>query len=358
MKKYILFSLLLGITLLSCENKERDFPDFDYSTVYFAYQYPVRTITLGEDIFNTDLDNEHKCQIMATWGGGYTNRKDVAIDVVVDATIVNNLAYRSNNKDVVAMPEAYYVLSSDKINIPKGSISGGVEVKLTDAFFADPLSLEINYVIPLVMTNVSGADSILVGEASVDNPVRTNQDDWEVAPKDYILYAVKYINTWDGFYLRRGVDEVTRNGSTDTEVRRQENVEDDAIYKLNTKSLTKLELPVTYTTSKGLHATVPVILNFNENTCSVVSEADTIEVNNDIKLVNITASGSGEFVKEGEKKSWGSKDRDALYLDYTVSFDVEAKNPAENETLSYATKDTLVMRDRGVRMETFEVVRK
>jgi len=34
--------------------------------------------------------------------------------------------------------------------------------------------------------------------------------------------------------------------------------------------------------------------------------------------------------------SWGNKDRDALYLDYTVDFGIR----------KYATKDTLVMQTR------------
>ena len=50
------------------------------------------------------------------------------------------------------------------------------------------------------------------------------------------------------------------------------------------------------------------------------------------------------FVKNGEKKSWGNKDRNALYLDYTVDLAGGKK---------YVTKDTLVVRDRGVKMETF-----
>lgn len=52
----------------------------------------------------------------------------------------------------------------------------------------------------------------------------------------------------------------------------------------------------------------------------------------------MTASGSGKFVKLGEKKSWDNQDRDALYLDYQVDFGGK----------KYATLDTLVMRTRDV----------
>ena len=65
------FSLL---TLNSCHNQEVEFPDYDYSAVYFAYQTPVRTIVLGEDIYDTSLDNQHKLKIYAAMGGVYENK--------------------------------------------------------------------------------------------------------------------------------------------------------------------------------------------------------------------------------------------------------------------------------------------
>ena len=53
MKKNLIYiglvSLFLAFT--SCENGENEFPDFDYQTVYFANQYGLRTIELGEDNF-------------------------------------------------------------------------------------------------------------------------------------------------------------------------------------------------------------------------------------------------------------------------------------------------------------------
>ena len=64
MKKvlFILLVLTTGI-LTSCENGDWEFPDYEYSAVYFAYQSPVRTLCMGEDVYDTSLDNEHKCQI-------------------------------------------------------------------------------------------------------------------------------------------------------------------------------------------------------------------------------------------------------------------------------------------------------
>jgi hypothetical protein len=294
---------------------------------------------MGEDIFDTSLDNDHKCKIMATWGGGYSNKKDVVIDFEVDPSLCNNLLYKSNNADVVVMPTNYYELASNKIVIPAGAVSGGVEVKLTDAFFADPNALQRNYVIPLVMKSVVNADSILRGKSDLATPNRCVSGDWNIVPKDYILYAIKYINTWDGYYLRRGTDVVaTTGGATQTSVRHQKYVESDEVCKLNTASLSRTLFPLNVKDQSGNNIPVSLILDFDANgQCSISSGT-----------ANITATGSGKFVKKGEVKSWGNKDRDALYLDYNVV--VGAR--------TYSTKDTLVARDRGVAKETFEVVLK
>lgn len=338
MKKYFLLSLM-AMLLFSCSNQDREFPDFDYSTVYFAYQYPVRTLTLGEAIFNNDLDNAHKVKLMATWGGGYTNKKDVVIDIAVDPTLCDNARFKSNNANIQVMPANYYELASNKINIPAGSIIGGVEIKLTEAFFYDPLAVGRNYVIPVVMNKVTGADYILTGKAqsTVASPNRNIADHWTVLPKDYVLYAVRYINTWDGTYMRRGKDDITTTAGTTSSVRRKTSVELDELCKLNTLSLTKLEFPVKYYNANNEvvnQASLELTFDSNGN-CTISS-----------RTAGVTATGTGSFKKKGELKSWGNKDRDALYLDYSIDFG----------TKQFATKDTLVARDRGIIMETFEVV--
>ena len=48
----ILSLLAVGVAamaMVSCENQDTDFPDFDYQTGYFAYQTPIRTLVLGND---------------------------------------------------------------------------------------------------------------------------------------------------------------------------------------------------------------------------------------------------------------------------------------------------------------------
>lgn len=333
MKKNLIYfglaSLLLSFT--SCESSDNEFPDFDYQTVYFANQYALRTIELGEDEFvDNSIDNEHKVSINAAWGGGYTNRKNVIIDYVVDESLCDNLYFKGTDTPVTPMPSSYYTLTSDQINIPSGSIMGGVVVQLTDAFFADEKSLSNNYVIPLRMTDVQGADSILQGKPAVTDPVLTNSGDWSVQPKNFVLYAVKYVNPQHGEYMRRGIDQAVINGTSSEIVRHQQYVEKDERVYVTTKSLTDNILSLSTNDASGNLFNYDVRLSFaDDGTCTVSSTSDDLEV-----------SGTGKFVRDGEKNSLGGKDRDAIYLDYTVDF--------KTKNMKYATKDTLVLSTRGV----------
>ena len=57
-----------------------------------------------------------------------------------------------------------------------------------------------------------------------------------------------------------------------------------------------------------------------------------------------TVTGTGEFVKKGD--FWGNEKRDVLYLKYQVVFG----------TTTHSLTDTLVLRDRQVKFETFTPV--
>lgn len=343
MKKTYILSILLFLAFASCKNQDWEFPDYEYQTVYFAYQYPVRTITLGEDLFDTSLDNEHKVKVMATTGGVYSNEKNIVIDFVVDNSMTENIIFNSWGADVVPLPSNYYTLASKQMVISKGSLTGGVEVQLTDAFFSDPKALATNYVLPIRMTNVANADTILSGKPAVGSQFRRAvADDWDIAPKDYIFYAITYINTWHGNYLRRGQDIVVgKNGNTSlsqTITRHEPYVEQDEVISLSTQSLKNTILPLTFKDVDGTNINFDLVLSFdNENKCTINSGT-----------TGITASGNGMFVKKGDKNSWGNTDRDVLYLDYQIDM----------AQMDITTKDTLVMRDRGVKMETFDVALK
>lgn len=338
MKKVFLISFVL-LSLLTACNKDWKFADYKYTTVYFPYQAPVRTLVLGEDLmYDNTLDNQHKFRIMATMGGVYDNKKDVTLDVAMDNSIAQKLKFNTASGDtVIIMPDTYYSMSkTPKIVIPSGQLMGGIEVQLTDAFFADPRAVKNTFVVPLRITSVTNADSVLRGKSQVASPDRRKASDWSVAPKDYVLYAVKYINPYHGSYLRRGVDEVKGAGgntSMDTTVvYHAPYVERDEVCSIVTRSLNEVTLSLNAKNKGNLNAPFQMILTFDsQGKCTISKPASAA----------YAVSGSGEFVKKGDM--WGNEKRDVLRLKYQVNFG----------TTTHNLTDTIVLRDRGVQMETF-----
>lgn len=338
-KSFLLIAAMSGALFTACENNDREFSDYKYSAVYFAYQSPIRTITLGEDeTTDNSLDNEHKCQIMATVAGVYDNKTNVEIGIRVDNSLCNGYTFESTKSDIEPLPSSHYTLSSDKIIISKGKVLGGVTVNFTDAFFNDPKSTSLNYVIPVVMTGVQNVDSILEGKSLDNNPHRLSKSDWEIQPKDYVLYAVKYVSKYDSHYLRRGVDIYSGN-KTGKEVRHAAYVEkDETIGGFSTVGLNKVQWDRPTRNTAGTIIDSKLLLTFDgSDNCTITSNSS-----------GVTATGSGKFVSKGDKNSWGNRDRDVLYLDYTMDYD----------GIHCATKDTLVVHYRGVKAEWFTPVKK
>ncbi|WP_343532857.1 DUF5627 domain-containing protein [Pedobacter sp.] len=331
-----LFASLFG----SCKNGDAVFPDYGVKTVYFANQYPLRTVVLGESPFvDNTLDNQRKVSIKATVGGVYDNNEDILIDVTVDETLLNGLKYSDNSAQVLPMPSQYYRLLSNQIKIPKGSILGGVDVQLTDDFFADPKAISRNYVIPLVMTKVVGANGILAGTPSVANPSRVVPSNWSVRPKDYVLYAIKYVNPWHANYLRKGVDDIVNNGVASKVTRHAQYVENNQVVSITATSLTNSYLPLTIKNNAGNNVAYNVVFNFTDATnCTLSSNTANVEI-----------IGSGKFVSNGEKNSIGGTDRSAIYLNYTVDF--------KTLNIKYTTTDTLIVRDRNIAPQYFDVIK-
>ena len=325
--KLILYGALLLLT--SCENSDVEFPDFDYQTVYFSRQTPVRTITLGDDVFSTELDNQHRLQIYATMGGVNSNRRDRTIQIAVDESLCRGLQF-DDGGDVLPMPASYYSLSGNTITIPSGQIMGCLDVQLTDAFFDDPLSTEVTYVIPLRM--VGASDSILSG-------------------KDYTLYAVKYKNKYHGCWLSRGTDVISSGGRDSLVNRLPEYIEDAGLVWLTTRSLQQsvyqVQTSVNVVNAQGRSSVVA-------KTCDLLltfDAADHCTVSTTTE--GCTATGSGQWEWQGAKNSWNQKDRDQLTLDYEVTYTYQSAGTAVTTTVK--TSETLVMRDRQNALEDFSV---
>lgn len=336
------FSILIALTLalFSCQNMENEFDDFDYQTVYFPIQYPVRTLALGESRSDNSIDLEHAFSIGVSIGGMYQNTIDRVVDIRLAPELVEGASV--NGRPLKLLPSNYYTdVEFDQIVIPAGSFNGKLRVNLTDAFFADTLATDVNYVIPLVI-EPSTADSVLSGVpmpeigAAADRRVKS---DWMAGfePKDFTLFAIKYINRYHGVYLHSGVDKTLDSDGNvvDSFTYRASYVEQDLLTLLSTKSLSAC-----YMDRLGGHQRddIKAVLSFDKanGIISVSSEEDDGSI-----------YGTGTFVESDDPNAvvWGQRGHMTLKLDYYYTV---------NGVLHHSV-DQLVYRDNDLKFEEFKI---
>lgn len=336
MKKLAFISLIIILTsITSCQNFDTDHPDFQYTSGYFPYQFPVRTLVLGDYIYDNSNDNAHKFLISAAMGGVYENKKDRVFDIEIDNNLCNNILFKAGGDPLIAMPSNYYNLSSNQITIPKGKVNGGVEVQLTDAFFNDPQAIKLSYVVPVRLIGSNDVDTILRGQSPNPNADPRVASQWTISPKNFTMFAVKYINEYHGTYFRYGNSSVKdASGNTiENTTYSEQYVEKNPTVKLVTTGRYQVSLSVNFQ-SQIMTGAMNMLLTFNENECSISAAEGS----------PYTISGTGEF--QSKKYSWGNKERDGIKLTYTVS----------DGTHTYEAEDVLVIRDRGVVMELYSPI--
>lgn len=339
-KAFVLFFSVLA--LFSCENDPIVFDNYDYSTCSFPYQSPARTIILGnyEEGFN-DNDNNHQFEIGVVLTGVQNNKVNRKVYFEVDTTLLSNVL------NVKYLPTSHYSIeTSNPVIIPKGSTKGRIVVKLTDAFFNDPKSVSnfyklgalavCNYAIPMKITKVEGIDSILVGKAIVANPIRNVPTHWKVLPKDYTLFAVKYVNKFHGNYLRRGADKLSGlllDTIYGTKYYRNQYAEKNELIAVSTVDLNTVIVPnIIRRYNKPNGTNLNLRLQFSaDNSCKVFIHSTNEEI------------GVGKLKENSDV--WGGKLHDAIYLQYSY---VDMLNSEIHEV-----KDTMVIRDRAIGFETF-----
>lgn len=336
MKRIIFFlGVVLFISLInSCKNEDWSFSDFDYTTSYFPYQYPVRTLVLGDYNFDNSRDNELKFLISASMGGVYENNKDIIVNFEIDNTLINNLYNLDGETPILPLPENYYTLSnSNKIIIPKGEFYGNIEVQLAEDFLLDSLAVGVNYVIPLRIISAT-TDSVLQGKSEMANPDPRIADNWVVKPKNFTLFGIKFVNEYDGSYLLRGKSIVkdASDNIVETNVYRKTQIVNDEI--VVTKTISKDA--ITYANAVRLQSGSPG--NFKMNISFDSGGNATITKMNG-SLFDMT--GSARFVKDGDE--WGGERRNVIYLDYQIN----------DGTNTHIVNDTLVFRNKNVKFEQF-----
>jgi hypothetical protein len=145
--------------------------------------------------------------------GVYNNDKERRVHFELAPDLIDAAALGVDTVNVEILPADYFTVEAESpVIIPSGSIDGRIPIQLSDAFFDDPKSFgefgEVHYVLPFKITDYEQLDSLLVGVPAegVSNPIRIKAEDWETEPKDYTLFGIKYMNKYQGIYLRRGED--------------------------------------------------------------------------------------------------------------------------------------------------------
>ena len=352
MKKLILLLFVVTAGMSSCiHNSEIEHDNYRYSTVYFGYQFPVRTIILGDYIYDNSADNAQQFVISAHLGGLLSNKADKKFSVTVDNSLCDNVVFAGTSERITAMPQNYYQLVSTELIIPKGKMSGGVTVQLTDAFFSDPLAIRNKYVVPLRLANPNKAvDSLLVGEATEDNPFPDPRfgAEWFTPPKDFTMFVVKYINEYEGAYFQWGTSTTRNAGATADSTYKHRWVEFNPALTLSTTGRNTVEGSFILK-SRSITGTVRMTLTFSgaynrSNSC-------TISGGGTMGTATYTVSGSGTFQNSavGTYNGFGNKDRNGIVMNYTIEI-----QQADGNTITYSAQDELVLRSRDVIMEIYE----
>lgn len=362
--KKIIFSTILAVIIISgCTNDPIEFPNYTEQSIYFPYQFPVRTLVLGESTVDNSIDLQHAFNIGACLGGMYENNKDwnltygLAPEYLSYLTTNQAMDPSGNITTVKMLPSNYYNLvttSDSTIVIPKGSFSGLLRVNLTDAFFNDSDSYKVLYVLPIKIKSAS--TNILTGTPNVDlalnpypNPVLST--DWATGftPMNFTMFAVRYINPWHGTYFYRG--KQYKNG-----------VLDNTYHQLDLESNTTASV-ATAGFTKGLFKRMGTFVT-SMNVSKLTFSADTEGVG-DITVSSangslLGVSGTGKYYKSNTDfaKIYGAwlinpitglpTPHLTMTLDYTVT-GISAGN-------TYHFVDTLVIRDNTMAFQTFTPV--
>lgn len=330
----LLISALLG-SLISCHNEEWEFPDYDYSTVYFPQQYPVRTLVLGDyETGDNTNDNNLKFIISAHLGGMYKNTKTQTVRYELAPELANNVV-TAESDTLEMLPSEYYTLNptDNTMEIPKGEFYGGFEVQLTDAFLDDTLAYRLHYILPVRIVE-SSLDSILSGRTTDANADPRIDAQWVIPPKNHTLFAVKFINPYHGKYLHRGQSIIkdASDATLETIVYHERYVEQDEIWALTTTGRNTVTVTGTVRETPSSPGNFVMDLTFDDdNNCTIKENPAS----------PFPVTGTGKFVKDGD--TWGNKPRNAIHLNYEITVGTE----------THFVTDTLVVRDRDVRFETF-----
>ena len=323
----ITFLALLFTVMFSCSIVDLDYSNLSKSSVYFVNQTPVRTLVLGDaDEFDNAKDNKLQLSIPLVMGGLEKNTRDRKVEYVVAENLAQNL-FTGDGEALVALPQAYYTfLTSGSTVVPKGSMQGSIDIQLTEAFLDDPDAIKNRYVIPLTLTS-SETDSILRGKPNVENPDPRVTSHWVFAPKDYVLFGVKYMNKYHGNYLHFGKASVKNQAGNEVEavVYSTPDIKNNTVSKLSTTGKNSISIAAPIRLSMDNPGYVNFDLTFANDGAITVKESEG---------ASITVNGNGSFVENAVQLGGAKRNRIALDYSFTYDYFTEPVVTTMNSTLA------------------------
>lgn len=179
MKKLQIALLFLLTGLTSCY--EDYIEDYETTSVGFAISNPLRTVI---------SDRNMSIYVGVSLGGKREVDKADWAKFTIDESLLNGTG-------LILLPNNYYTLGDpETFRVRKSTLPvADVEIKFTDAFYADALSREVHYALPFRVTESSMDQIREEGETSV--------------------VAIKYASTFSGtYYLTGNVTELDENGNS------------------------------------------------------------------------------------------------------------------------------------------------
>lgn len=195
MNRFILFAAGV-LSLVSCEKWNDYTTDYDYSAVYFAHQNQLRTL-VAEDPMSFEFG--------VYLAGKRENTAEEWAKYRIEPELLEDRKIVGNRKFELIPADCYTLSSPDIFNIHEGSFLGTSKITFDiEKFTSLPGSDEITYALPVRVYETS-ADSILVGKTSPEGSII-------VAPMDYAVIAVRYINPYHGNYYLKGTRYIEEGG--------------------------------------------------------------------------------------------------------------------------------------------------
>lgn len=283
MKKSILFLASMLVLATSCyEDYVRD---FDYSAVFIAYQYDMRTFVLDEGgKFNLSValsgvmqnDEDRNVEIImepALLDGAVANMKDIK---QASGEYVSSEIAAAGISELKLLPEEYYTVEGmEGLYIPKGQHTAAITLRATEQIKSDPKVFAPYYAL-----------AFRVIEAEADTLVQG---------KDFAVIAVKCENRFYGNWSRSGkVLTYDASGNQVSSSYEAKSLADEKCYTLTSVNATKLEVNRVAGSSGSME------LTFDGDQIAVSSADGSV-------------SGTGRF--DGNKLLQSRR----LFLNYTVT---------------------------------------